>query len=786
MSRSDNVEVNTSRVDGEEGGVIKVLLVEDNQGDTAFMREMLEASRPPRFEIVSVSRLQEALERTTEWQPDVILLDLGLPDSRGLGTLGKMVGRSLDIPIVVLTGVADEGVVAEAMKMGAQDYLVKGQVERDGLERSIRYAIQRKKAMEEIRESNRRYTSLFQDNGAVMIIVDPVTSFIVDANQAASDFYGYDLSTLRTMKITEINQLPPEQAYERMGLASSRDQNHFFFRHRLANGQVRDVEVYTGPIALHSKTLLYSIVHDITDRKRAEEERERLAREMERQSNLLKAMIDNTPAGILVLSGMTLGIKWVNGSFPQGRKRPLPVPDLIGRPLQDVIEWANGSSITALIQSVMNDQRSSVSTEMEFKDPADGNSTFWHLTVVPISSGGPLQDVMLTVVDMTEQVNARRRMEEMAARSDAERRRLKTILDSLPVGVIVADASGRTIEKNEIVDKIWGGRAPLPESIKGYRDFKAWWADTGMNVRPEEWAISRALSKGETPVGETMDILRFDGTRGTILSSASPIRDAGGRLLGGVAVMQDITRQRKLEHDAIEAKEQAELYIDLLSHDISNMNTAIAGYLQMALDKMDISEANKQYFIKPLDILENSSRLIENVRKIQQVESHESKHGLVDLGWLLEDVRMEYEHYPGRDVKIIYKPSIKRFVMGSDLLKDVFVNLVSNSIKHSVGPVEIAIVMTKAFEDGREYYKVVVEDDGPGIPDDLKVKLFQRKQRGKTKATGTGLGLYLVKKLVEESNGRVWVEDRVPGDYSKGARFAVLLPSVTTDPRSAM
>jgi signal transduction histidine kinase len=92
-------------------------------------------------------------------------------------------------------------------------------------------------------------------------------------------------------------------------------------------------------------------------------------------------------------------------------------------------------------------------------------------------------------------------------------------------------------------------------------------------------------------------------------------------------------------------------------------------------------------------------------------------------------------------------------------------------------------VVIKLFEGGREHYKVAIEDDGPGIPHKLKMRLFQRKQRGKTKTTGSGLGLYLVKKLVEDINGRVWVEDRIPGDPSKGTKFVVLLPAVTNDPK---
>jgi signal transduction histidine kinase len=77
----------------------------------------------------------------------------------------------------------------------------------------------------------------------------------------------------------------------------------------------------------------------------------------------------------------------------------------------------------------------------------------------------------------------------------------------------------------------------------------------------------------------------------------------------------------------------------------------------------------------------------------------------------------------------------------------------------------------------KTYCKVSVEDDGPGIPDDLKPKLFSRFRRGPTKASGKGLGLYLVKNLVEGYGGEVSVEDRVAGDHTKGSRFVITLPA---------
>jgi signal transduction histidine kinase len=109
-------------------------------------------------------------------------------------------------------------------------------------------------------------------------------------------------------------------------------------------------------------------------------------------------------------------------------------------------------------------------------------------------------------------------------------------------------------------------------------------------------------------------------------------------------------------------------------------------------------------------------------------------------------------------------------------LYDVFANLVSNAINHTGDGTNIAIVLEREEENDGRYWRVSVEDDGPGIPDDIKGRIFDRMLKGTTTAKGTGLGLYLVKSLVESYGGRAWVEDRMPGDHSKGTRFVVMLP----------
>jgi two-component system cell cycle sensor histidine kinase/response regulator CckA len=133
----------------------------------------------------------------------------------------------------------------------------------------VRDVTERKRGEEALRESEERYRSLFQNNHAVMLLIDPETADIVDANPAACSFYGWGHEELTRKKISAINTLTEEQVFQEIERAESEQNQHFFFRHRLARGEIIDVEVFSGPITLNGKKLLYSIVHDITERKQA-------------------------------------------------------------------------------------------------------------------------------------------------------------------------------------------------------------------------------------------------------------------------------------------------------------------------------------------------------------------------------------------------------------------------------------------------------------------------------------------------------------------------------------
>jgi len=164
---------------------ISILLVEDNAGDRRLITEMLAEASNVTFDVKYADRLQAAMEYLGQNRVEVILLDLGLPDSQGLETLRKTYAQVSEMPIVVLTGLNDEMIGVQAVNEGAQDYLIKGQVDTHLLRRTIRYAIERKQAEERERRlqlqlnlSNRLASLGLMVEGIAHEINNPLTSVI--------------------------------------------------------------------------------------------------------------------------------------------------------------------------------------------------------------------------------------------------------------------------------------------------------------------------------------------------------------------------------------------------------------------------------------------------------------------------------------------------------------------------------------------------------------------------------------------------------------------------------
>lgn len=131
-----------------------------------------------------------------------------------------------------------------------------------------------------LRESEARFHSMFRNHNAIMFLIDPDSGNIIDANNAAADFYGYSIEVLRNMNLKTINTMPPEQIKASLDYTQRESGGYFNFNHRLSSGEIRQVEVYSTPIDVSGKVVLFSVIHDVTERRRAEIEIEESRKKM--------------------------------------------------------------------------------------------------------------------------------------------------------------------------------------------------------------------------------------------------------------------------------------------------------------------------------------------------------------------------------------------------------------------------------------------------------------------------------------------------------------------------
>lgn len=163
-----------------------------------------------------------------------------------------------------------------------------------------------------MRDSEDLFRAAFENHAAVKLLIDPDTGNILDANRAAVDYYGWSKDQLRTMKIWDINTLSPDEVKKEMEKATTLKRIYFEFRHRRADGSIRDVAVFSNNITTKDKAILHSIIHDITDRKEMEQERDKLIVELKEALSQVKAL-----RGLLPICASCKRIKNEEGKWEQ-------------------------------------------------------------------------------------------------------------------------------------------------------------------------------------------------------------------------------------------------------------------------------------------------------------------------------------------------------------------------------------------------------------------------------------------------------------------------------------
>ncbi|MCD1293913.1 hypothetical protein CUJ83_02735 [Methanocella sp. CWC-04] len=620
---------------------------------------------------------------------------------------------------------------------------------------SIVNITKRKEAQEEL-----EFKSLLLDSATDSVFVHDFDGKIIYVNEAAYKTRGYTREELLGMKLRDILTEDYKKLIRpRMESLFTTGRAVYESAHLKKDGTVMPVEVHIQVVNIKGRMLYASIVRDVTELKRVDNalrESEAKYRELVQNANSIILRMD--PAGnIIFFNEFAQSFFGYNEEEIMGKNvidTIVPETDTFGRNLSGVIR-----NIISHPEQYQYNENENIRKNGERVWVAWTNKAIFDET-------GKVSEIICIGTDITGRKKAEEELYE-------KREMLQLVIDNIPQSIFWKDLNSVYLGCNTNFAKVSGIGAP--ENIAGKTDFDlAWSKDEAITFRTYD---RRVMDSDRPEYNIIVKVRQADGKKAWLDINKIPLHDKWGNVIGMLGTHEDITERKRAEEALREAKSQVELYLDLMSHDINNMNQAGMGYLEMALEKLELSEEDRLLLIKSLDSLKNSSQLIENVRKIQMVKEGEIKSEIIDAGELLKTISEEYSHIHGKDVTInyVHRPGFK--VLANVLLKDVFENLVWNAIKHSADSVTIDINITKIYEDGKKYYKFIIEDNGPGISDEMKEIIFTRLQRGKTKATGKGIGLYLVKTLVEEFNGRVWVEDRVPGDHGKGSKFVVIVPA---------
>lgn len=251
-------------------------------------------------------------------------------------------------------------------------------------------------------------------------------------------------------------------------------------------------------------------------------------------------------------------------------------------------------------------------------------------------------------------------------------------------------------------------------------------------------------------------------------TGANLLREGSAR--GFIVNARDVTDRKRAEEERNrliasleEAHREANLYLDIMTHDIRNANNVSGIYADLMLDLLEGPE--KAYAQKLHDSIARSTEILRNVAAFRRIHTESAKFAPVSLDTIIEE---EIGNFRGASIRQEV-PTLE--VLADNLLSTIFTNLIGNSVKFG-GP-DVEIVVRAEERDGEVL--VSVEDDGPGVPDDVKEKLFHRFERGKARGRGDGLGLFICRTLTERYGGRIWVEDRVPGRPEDGAAFRFTL-----------
>ncbi len=502
---------------------MKILVVDDDDMALAIAKQILHTDG---YEVELAESGEAALEILRSNDIQIVITDWNMPKVTGIDICRYLrsspaVGYTYIILVTIRNSKED---MLQGLTAGADDFISKPFEPGELLVR-VRNARRMLAQQAKLLDSEKQFRSMFQGHSAVMLLIEPVSGRILDANAAASQFYGYSEKQLKSISTAEINVIDPNQEVIQRAGALQKQKNYFHFQHKLASGEIREVEAYSTPIDYGGETVLFSIVHDITERKHSEAVQQEALDRIQKIASRVPGMVYQY---LLRLDG--------SSCFPFASEAIKEIyrvtPEEVRKDASKVFANLHQDDHAGVIASIQASASNLSPWQHEYRVKFDdGVIRFLFGNAVPQREpdGSTLWHGFIT--DITER-------KQIGKELQAQRDFATQVINTMGQGLTVTDADGRFEFVNLAYARLFGyeladliGKRPIDVTVS---EDQATLAEQG-----------KLRQAGKSGTYETR-LRRADGSLAHVLITGVP-REQDGQHSGSIAVITDLTEHKRVE-----------------------------------------------------------------------------------------------------------------------------------------------------------------------------------------------------------------------------------------------
>jgi diguanylate cyclase (GGDEF)-like protein/PAS domain S-box-containing protein len=392
-------------------------------------------------------------------------------------------------------------------------------------------------------DSEGRHHSLFENQHTVMLLINPQTGTILDANPAAVSFYGYSREAFFKLNISDLSTLPASEVKKEMERARNKQQLYSSSKHRLANNEVRDVEVYSGPINMGGVQLLFSVIHDNTERKQTDEA-------LDRERRLLRTVIDNLPDQIFARDR---DCRFILNNLSDTRMMGMDDPTaLLGKSDHDFYQPDLADRYQADDRKVMESDQPLINLEEPIITP-EGQQCWVNTTKVPLHNS---QGQVIGLVGIAHDITGRKQAEEALRRSEEKYRNL---FEEAIEGIVQTSPDGKYINVNKSYVKMLGYDS-AEEMIHTVTDIAS---QVYTNPEDRDRMLQLLAEHDDRLENFEYQAIRKDGQKIWLSLNLKSIYKPNGELMRLDGRVEDITERKKAELSLQQKTEELDRFFNI-------------------------------------------------------------------------------------------------------------------------------------------------------------------------------------------------------------------------------